>query len=71
MITHVSDDTVQDEPLPTASMAMPSLLYRTNAIKKRVLESNRAKSVERVAAKPPPNPPTSEKPEWMKKSAFV
>ena len=68
LITHEEDERVQEKPLSTASMAMPSLLYRTNAIKQRVLESNHAKSVEKVVKRTPPRITSSEKPEWLKKS---
>lgn len=68
LITHEEDERVQEKPLPTASMAMPSLLYRTNAIKQRVLESNHAKSAEKVVKRTPPRITSSEKPEWLKKS---
>ncbi|KAK8820895.1 hypothetical protein WA556_005209, partial [Blastocystis sp. ATCC 50177/Nand II] len=68
LITHEEDERVQEKPLPTASMAMPSLLYRTNAIKQRVLESNHAKSAEKVVKRTPPRiTSSSEKPEWLKK----
>lgn len=55
------------ESVPLTSMAMPSLLYRTNAIKQRVLQSNRVKKVESKIEKQAVSPPSGE-PEWMKKS---
>lgn len=69
IISHNDDEMIQEESVPGTSMAMPSLLYRTNAIKKRVIESNHVENSPIATSKTPPqSTPPSEKPEWMKKS---
>lgn len=56
----------QQEDIPQPSTAMPSLLYRTNEITKRVIKSNHDTSVPQQKIEPPPCSP--EEPLWMTKS---
>ena len=67
----------ESEPIPAASIAMPSLLYRTKEITKRVIASNHEQSP--VSARPAPKPfvfvppelsPSGE-PLWREKSTFA
>ena len=44
----------ESEPIPVASIAMPSLLYRTKEITKRVIASNHEQPV--VSTRPAPKP---------------
>lgn len=66
-VSYEEKPTGEGKSVPVTSMAMPSLLYRTNAIKQRVLESNRVKKVESKIEKQAVPPPSGE-PEWVKKS---
>ena len=65
-VSYEEKPTGEGKSVPVTSMAMPSLLYRTNAIKQRVLEGNRVKKVESKIEKQAVPPPSGE-PEWVKK----
>ena len=54
--------------VPTTSMAMPSLVYRTNEITKRVIASNHENQNQKQEV--PSKSYSSEEPEWMLKCMF-
>lgn len=56
----------QQQDIPQASTAMPSLLYRTNEITKRVIKSNHDPSITQQKVEAPPC--SNDEPLWMTKS---
>lgn len=71
------DSPKESEPVPAASTAMPSLLYRTKEITKRVIVSNHEQPTisTRPVPKPfvfvPPELSPSGEPLWREKSRFA